>query len=259
MDLKEIEKKLHELVPSECRMTKVEAEGLDIVIYLKDINAFYANDQLIRKIAGTIRKRILVKSDPSALMPIEEALKVVKETVPVEAGVSDVHFNPEFCEVNIDALKPGLVIGKGGATLKAIIQKTRWAPVVLRTPTMPSSTIKGVRSTMLKEASSRKKFLTSLGKKICSVPETKSDWVKVTALGGFYEVGRSCALVQTPNSNVLVDCGINPETFEPTKAYPYLNAMNLELADIDAMVLTSTAVSTPSVRKGPSQASPHIN
>ncbi len=240
MDLKEIEKKLHEMVPSECRMTKVEAEGLDIVIYLKDINAFYANDQLIRKIAGTIRKRILVKSDPSALMPVEEALGIIKETVPFEAGVAKdgVKFNPEFCEVNIEALKPGLVIGKGGVTLKAIIQKTRWAPVVLRTPTMPSSTIKGVRNTMLKEAASRKKFLTSLGKSICTVPETKSDWVKVTALGGFYEVGRSCALVQTPNSNVIIDCGINPETFEPTKAYPYLNAMNLELDQIDAVVLT---------------------
>ena len=158
MDLKEIEKKLHELVPSECRMTKVEAEGLDIVIYLKDINAFYANDQLIRKIAGTLRKRILVKSDPSALMPAEEALQIIKEVIPQDAGVSQVNFNPEFCEVNIEALKPGLVIGKGGMTLKAIIERTRWAPVVLRTPTMPSSTIKGVRSTMLKEAVSRKKF-----------------------------------------------------------------------------------------------------
>jgi predicted metal-dependent RNase len=238
LDLKEIEKKLHELVPSECRMTKVEAEGLDIVIYLKDINAFYTNDQLIRRIAGTLRKRILVKSDPSALMPMEEALKSIKETIPQEAGVSEVRFNPEFCEVNIEALKPGLVIGKGGATLKAIIQNTKWAPVVLRTPTMPSSTIRGVRSTMIKDAATRKKFLISLGKKICSTLPTKSDWVKVTALGGFYEVGRSCALVQTPNSNVIIDCGINPETYEPTKAYPYLNAMNLELDQIDAVVLT---------------------
>ena len=238
MELKEIEKKLHELVPSECQLTKVEAEGLDIVIYLRDINAFYANDQLIKKIAGTIRKRILVKSDPSALLPVEEAVKVIKEVVPPEAGVSSVNFNPEFCEVNIDALKPGLVIGKGGMTLKAIIQRTKWAPVILRTPTMPSSTIKGVRSTMLKDAVSRKKFLTNLGKQICSSLPTKSDWVKVTALGGFYEVGRSCALVQTPNSNVLVDCGINPETFEPSKAYPYLTAMNLELDQIDAVVLT---------------------
>jgi len=238
LELKEIEKKLHELVPSECQMTKAEAEGLDIVIYLKDINAFYANDQLIKKIAGTIRKRILVKSDPSALLPVEEAARIIKEVVPVDAGVSQVNFNPEFSEVNIEALKPGLVIGKGGMTLKAIIQKTKWAPVILRTPTMPSSTIKGVRSTMLKEAVNRKKFLTNLGRKICSSLPTKSDWVKVTALGGFYEVGRSCALVQTPNSKVLVDCGINPETFEPSKAYPYLTAMNLELDQIDAVVLT---------------------
>ncbi|MEM4634195.1 MAG: MBL fold metallo-hydrolase, partial [Candidatus Anstonellaceae archaeon] len=238
MEFKEIEKKVRELVPSECLLTKVEAEGLDIVIYLKDINTFYANDQLIKKIAGTIRKRILVKSDPSALLPVEEATKIIKEVVPVEAGISHINFNPEFSEVNIEALKPGLVIGKGGMTLKTIIQRTHWAPVILRTPTMPSSTIRGVRSSMLKEAANRKKFLTSLGKKICSLPPSKSDWVKVTALGGFYEVGRSCALVQTPNSNVLVDCGINPETFEPSKAYPYLNAMNLELDKIDAVVLT---------------------
>jgi len=238
LELKEIEKKLHELVPSNCQLTKVEAEGLDIVIYLKDINAFYANDFLIKKIAGTIRKRILVKSDPSVLASQEDAVKVIKEVVPPEAGVSAVSFNTEFCEVNIESLKPGLVIGKGGMTLKTIIQRTKWAPIVLRTPTMPSSTIKGVRATMLKEAAARKKFLTSLGRKICSPQTEKSDWVKVTALGGFYEVGRSCALVQTPHSNVLVDCGINPETFEPSKAYPYLNAMNLELDKLDAVILT---------------------
>ena len=238
MDIKEIEKKVTELVPSECRLVKVEAEGLDIVIYLKDINAFYENDQLIRKIASAIRKRILIKSDPSSLLPAEEALKLIKAAVPEDAGVTDIRFNPDFSEVNIEAMKPGLVIGKGGFTLKSIIQQTRWAPVVLRTPTMPSSTIKGVRSTMLKEAASRKKFLVNLGRQICAPIETKSDWVKVTALGGFYEVGRSSALVQTPNSNVLVDCGINPETFEPGKAYPYLTAMNLELSDLDAVVLT---------------------
>ncbi|MCX6769995.1 MAG: KH domain-containing protein, partial [Candidatus Micrarchaeota archaeon] len=168
MDIKEIEKKVNELVPSECRLVKVEAEGLDIVIYLKDINAFYQNDQLIRRIASAIRKRILIKSDPSSLMEADEALAIIKETIPEDAGVSDIRFNPEFSEVNIEALKPGLVIGKGGMTLKTIIQKTRWAPLVLRTPTMPSSTIKGVRSTMLKEAASRKKFLVNLGRQICA-------------------------------------------------------------------------------------------
>jgi KH/beta-lactamase-domain protein len=238
LEIKEIEKKIRELVPKECEISKVEAEGLDIVIYLKDISIFYQNDQLIKKIASTIRKRILVKSDPSVLLPPEEAVKIIRELLPEDAGVSQINFVPEFSEVHIEALKPGLVIGKGGATLKSIIEKTKWAPVVLRTPTMPSSTIKGIRSSMVKEAQSRKKFLTNLGRKICSPLSSKSEWVKVTALGGFYEVGRSCALLQTPHSNILVDCGINPETFEPSKAYPYLNAMNLELDKIDAVVLT---------------------
>src|SRR3989338_8273411 len=140
--------------------------------------------------------------------------------------------------MNIEALKPGLVIGKGGSTLKQIITKTNWAPIVLRTPTMASSTIKGIRSSLLKEAGARKKFLLGLGKRICNGGNAKSDWVKVTALGGFQEVGRSCTLLQTPNSNVLVDCGINPETFEGTKAYPYLNAMGIEVSELDAVIVT---------------------
>lgn len=237
MELKDIEKKVEELVPAECGLTKVEAEGLDVVIYLNDIKAFYRNEQLIRKIAGSLRKRVVIRSDTSALTPVEEAMQIIKEVVPSEAGVDDIRFVPEFCEVIIEALKPGLVIGKGGQTLRAIIEKTGWAPKVERTPTMPSSTIRGIRTSLIKDAAGRKKFLVNLGKKICS-PAPKSDWVKVTALGGYKEVGRSCSLVETPNSKILIDCGINPETFDPQKAYPYLSAMKLELDKIDAVVLT---------------------
>jgi KH/beta-lactamase-domain protein len=102
---------------------------------------------------------------------------------------------------------------------------------------MPSDTIRGVRASLLKESAHRKKFLNSLGKKICA-ERVKSDWVKVTALGGFREVGRSAMLVQTPHSKVLIDCGVNSETREPTKAYPYLNAMNLALDELDAVIVT---------------------
>lgn len=237
MEFKEIEKKANEIVPAECKLSKVEAEGLDVVLYLKDLPAFYANDQLIRKLAGTLRKRVLIRADPSALKDPETAMKAIREIVPQEAGVSEVRMVPDFGEVMIEALKPGLVIGKGGATLKAIVEKTGWAPQVLRQPTMASSTVKGVRSSQVKEAATRKRFLQNLGKKICG-PNLKSDYVKVTALGGFQEVGRSCALVETPNTRILIDCGVNPETFEPSKAYPYLSAMKLELDKIDAVVVT---------------------
>lgn len=102
---------------------------------------------------------------------------------------------------------------------------------------MPSETIKGIRSSLLKESENRRKFLVGLGKKI-GTPLVKSDWVKVTALGGFREVGRTCILVQTPNNKILIDCGVNPETPEGTKAFPYLNAMNLMLDQLDAVIVT---------------------
>ncbi|MFA5106336.1 MAG: beta-CASP ribonuclease aCPSF1 [Candidatus Micrarchaeia archaeon] len=237
MELKEIEKKIQEIMPVECGLTKVEPEGLDIVIYIKDINKFYQNDQLIKRIASAVRKRVFIRSDPTFLTPAEDSMAIIKGLIPEEAGVTEITFNPDFCEVNIEALKPGLVIGKGGLTLRSIIQKTGWAPNVLRAPTMDSSTIRGVRKSLLRDTAARKKFLLGLGKKICT-PVPKSDWVKITALGGYQEVGRSCTLLQTPNSKVLIDCGINPDTSDNTRTYPYLNAMGLEPEQLDAVILT---------------------
>jgi hypothetical protein len=236
-NLNDIQKKLEPILPSGCTITKTEYEGPDIAIYLDNIEAFYSDPNLIKKIAGALRKRVLVRSDPSHLSPPDVALKKIQEIVPQEAGVTDIKFSPEFCEVIIDSLKPGLVIGKGGSTLKAIILQTGWAPKILRTPTMPSDTIKGIRSSLFKESDFRKRFLGGLGKKI-SAQLQKSDWVKVTALGGFKEVGRTCLLLQTSNDKILLDCGVNPETTEATRAYPYLNAMNLALDELDAVIVT---------------------
>ena len=62
-----------------------------------------------------MKKRLIVRSKPSKLMEPEEALKKIKALIPAEAGVSEgIRFVPDFCEVYIEALKPGLVIGKGG-------------------------------------------------------------------------------------------------------------------------------------------------
>ena len=235
--VEEIKKSLETVLPPECQLAKVEFEGPDIALYLRNIKAFYQDENLIRRIAAVLRKRVMIRSDPASLMPPDEALKKIRELIPPEAGVTDIKFSPEFSEVRIDSLKPGLVIGKGGGTLKSIILATGWAPRILRTPTMPSDTIRGLRAAALKDAEARKKFLSSLGKKICT-PLVKSDWVKVTALGGFREVGRTCILVQTTNNKILIDCGINPETTDAPRAYPYLNAMNLALDELDAVIIT---------------------
>ncbi len=237
MYYKDIEKTVMEIMPRECEVTKVEPEGLDIIVYLRNLKAFYSSDQLIKHIAGAIKKKVLIRADASALMGMEEALKRIKSVLPPEVEVSSIRFVPEFSEVHIEAVKPGLVIGKGGSILKEIMLQTNWAPVVLRTPTMASSTIEGVRKSFVVEAADRKRFLSSVGKHICQ-PMPKSDWLRVSFLGGFREVGRSCMLVQTPHSKILVDCGVNPVTGEPTKAYPYLNTMGFSLDQLDAVVIS---------------------
>ncbi|MBI5228439.1 beta-CASP ribonuclease aCPSF1 [Candidatus Micrarchaeota archaeon] len=237
MHYKDIIKKISDIVPPECEFTKAEPEGLSTVIYIKNIRAFYSNDRLIRELASAIKKKVTIRVDSSALMPIDEAKSVVEKLVPKEAEVKGIDFVPEMCEVHIEAIKPGLVIGKGGSTLKEVMLQTGWAPIAVRAPTMPSSTLEGVRKIAIVEAAERKKFLVNIGKKICQ-PQPAGDWVRVMALGGFREVGRSCLLVQTPNSKVLIDVGVNPATGDPTRAYPYLNMTGFELKDLDAVVIS---------------------
>ncbi len=237
MHYKELTKKITEIMPKECEVSKIEPEGLAMVIYLKNIPAFYRTESLIKQLAGAIKKKVTIRGDPSILMPVDSAKKVIESLIPAEAGVKKITFVPEMCEVHIEALKSGLVIGKGGSLLKEIMLKTNWSPVVIRAPTMPSVTLDGVRKINIVGAAERKKFLVDIGKKICQ-PTPSSDWIRVVALGGFKEVGRSCLLVQTQHSKVLIDVGVNASTSDTSKAYPYLNMTGFSLEELDAVVIS---------------------
>jgi len=234
---KDIVKKITELMPPECGVTKVEPEGLAVVVYIKNIDAFYKNTSLIKDLANAIKKKVLIRVDAKHLMPIEQAKKEIESLISQEAGIKKITFVPEMSEVRIEAIKSGLVIGKGGSLLKEIMTKTGWAPIVLRAPTMPSVTLDGVRKINATGADERKKFLVDIGKKICQ-PTPSSEWIRTVALGGFKEVGRSCMLVQTQHSKVLIDCGVNTATSDPSKAYPYLNLLGFSLKELDAVVIS---------------------
>jgi len=239
--------KIENMIPSSIGFIKAEFEGPDIVIYLKNAKSIYQDDTIIKTIAIEIKRKIIVRSDSASLMNPEDALKEIKELIPEEAKTGKIRFLPEFSSVYIEALKPGLVIGKKGTTLRSIMYKTGWIPKVLRIPTMESSTIDGVRNLMYNERDFRKKFLLNTGKQI-NKPPVKSEWLKITALGGYREVGRSSTLLETKNSKILIDCGISPEPGlkgsdanenpEINKAFPYLDAANFSIEELDAVVLT---------------------
>ena len=112
---------------------------------------------------------------------------------------------------------------------------------------MSSEIISGVRQLMFNESEFRKKFLMNIGNKINTVIP-KSEWLKATALGGYREVGRSSLLLETPNSKIIIDCGVSPEPAvkglernngtDENRAFPYLDSANLSINELDAVVLT---------------------
>jgi hypothetical protein len=62
--------------------------------------------------------------------------------------------------------------------------------------------------------------------------------IRLTALGGFQEVGRSAILLQTRESNVLLDCGMHPGAANPLDAFPRLDAPQFNLDALDAVVIS---------------------
>ncbi len=137
----------------------------------------------------------------------------------------------------IEALKPGLVIGKGGETSKRIILETGWTPNIIRAPTQKSEILSGLRHHLNKYADERKKIMIETAKDIYrEVTLSPNDWVRITALGGFREVGRSCILAETNHTRVLMECGVNVSMHN--EPYPYLEALHFPLNELNAVIIS---------------------
>jgi len=236
MEFSEIKKIIEENAP-EGKVLKVDVEGPKVILYTNDIPFFVENNQKVRELATTLKKRIIVRASADSLMEPEKAKKIIEEVIPQEANLTDVEFDPLFAEVKIEAEKLGLVIGKHGSTLDEIIKKTGWTPKLLRKQPIQSEMVRVIRKTLFDSSEDRQKILKSVGRKIYRKPDAECDWIRVTFLGGAGQVGRSCVLLQTPESNVLLDCGINVAAQEQDR-FPDFRAAKLAISDLDAVVIS---------------------
>ena len=83
----------------------------------------------------------------------------------------------------------------------------------------------------------RKEILRRIGRKIHRGASTGEKYVRMIALGGFREVGRSCTMLHTQDSKVLIDCGIDVSSENNGSPYIHLPEV-LPLEKIDAVVIT---------------------
>ncbi|RLI43617.1 beta-CASP ribonuclease aCPSF1 [Candidatus Bathyarchaeota archaeon] len=234
----EISQYILEHVPKQAEVTRIEYEGPMLAVYAKKPEILVEQSSVIADIVGIIRKRIVVRSDPSVRLPEKDAERIVQEIITPEAEITDISFDPSLGEIIIEAKKPGLVIGKNGVVLQEIIRQTKWRPHVLRSPPLRSKIVTHMRHYLHSESKEREMILRTVGERIFRPRTYEVGDIRVTALGGAQQVGRSAFLVQTRESSVLLDCGINPGSSKPFEGFPRLDSPEFEIESLDAVIIS---------------------
>ncbi len=109
---------------------------------------------------------------------------------------------------------------------------------MVRSPPIQSQVINSIRKTLTNESDKRKNALINIGKRIHRPSVIEDEYVRLTGLGGFSEVGRSSMLLETAETKILVDCGMNVASRDPENMFPYFNSSEFDIDEIDAVLIT---------------------
>ena len=225
-------------MPPESGFTTVEYEGPRIALYTKSPRYLMEHNEVISGLANSIRKRIVLRTDKAMRKPEEQARKALAAAVPEKAGLQSMFFDSSTGEVSLEAKRPWLLQRKSpGFSHTDLAEQTGWMIRVRKAPTIQSSTIQSINYNLKVSAADRAKQLKQMGDQIFRPRMSGRTEVVLHSLGGFGQVGRSCMLLSTPESKILLDCGVNPGASHPSDAFPRLDSVNLTLDDLDAVVI----------------------
>ena len=223
------------LVPSTMDIAKIEFEASLVVIYVKNYDEFSSEVSLPRTLAQTLRRRVDIRPDPSMLEDTDSVEKKIRSQIPESAGMTDINFDANTGEAIVEAINPNEVVGNEGSLLAALKKESGWNVKVIRSPPIPSKTISDVRGYLRHEADDRSKMLKEVARNLVRPIVEGEQWIRVTTMGGFRQVGRSASLLTTRNSRILIDCGLDPGS----DATPYFAIPEVQPLDsIDAVVIT---------------------
>jgi len=227
----EIENKVKAIL-SGIEIVKVNYEGPNLCIYVKRPTEDVID--MIGEVAKTLKKRVILRVDPSNRASEKTASKVIREVL---SDVEDVVFENNG-DVYIYLAKPLREKEIKSAT-REIFVKTGWRAVIESgvpkdRVKLPTHEIVGVRHIFHSAYAQRMELMESLARYIHQEPVVKEGPITVTFLGAAMEVGRSAILVSTTESNVLLDCGLKPA--QNDEEFPLLDLIDIDR--LDAVVLT---------------------
>jgi uncharacterized protein len=252
-------------VPPESKITSAKFEGPNISLYT--LNPKFSLTELtyyLSSLSRSLKKRFTIKTDPSIRLSEEETRTAILKVLPGGVSISAIFCDDATGEAVLEVNHPELITPD---MIISIAENTGWIAHTLRSPHIPSSIINLIHSTLKGSARERSLFLQSLGKRIFrqpliikneaedssngtrklssndqsggirSRPRSKEE-ISLFCLGGVKQVGRSCFMVITSESKIMLDCGINPGDISGLSAYPRIDWFNFDLDEIDAVVLS---------------------
>jgi uncharacterized protein len=222
-------------LPQEASLTKIEYEGPCIALYSKNPSYLLQNNQVVLNMVNTIKKRIVIRTDESIRLSQDESTKLIADTIPKDAVVTGTFFDAVLGEAVIFAKKPWLILREGNGL--DLTEKIGWKVRVRKAPQnmLPIETL---YKTLAEKTSQRIKFYREVGDKIFRPKLSDQAEASLLTLGGFAEIGRSCMLLETRESKIILDCGLNVSAKDPLAATPRFDIAGISMEDIDAVVLS---------------------
>lgn len=224
-------------IPPGSQITKIEYEGPRIAIYTTSPKFLLERNKTLSNLVSTIKKRIVVRTDQSIRKPEAEAKKILTKLVPKDAKLQGAFFDDTIGEVTIEVKRPWLLQKNPEFLQNDVVEELGWRIRVRKATTTSSSTIQTINYMLKVSTQERSKQLRQIGDDIFRPKIAPKSEVSLLTLGGFGQVGRSCMLLTTPESRILLDCGVNPGARTASEAYPRLDWANIALSDIDAVVI----------------------
>jgi KH/beta-lactamase-domain protein len=264
-------------IPSDSQITFVRFEGPNIALYTKNPKfALTELTYFLSSLSKTLKKRFIIRTDSSSRLPEDQTRQAVVKLLPKDVQVSAIFCDDATGEVVLEvskpeAIDPNMLVQIAQST--GWIAHTRRSPHipsssiitlhstlkssakerteflqklgkrVFREPLIVSS-VNG-NDTVPRQQQQRQQT-TTITTRATSEPRSNKpqSWsmsreeVMLFCLGGVKQVGRSCFIVVTPETKVMLDCGINPGEMSGLDAYPRLDWFNFDLDDLDAVVIS---------------------
>jgi KH/beta-lactamase-domain protein len=265
-------------IPSDSQITSVRFEGPNIALYTKNPKfALTELTYFLSSLSKTLKKRFIIRTDPSSRLPEDQTRQAVVKLLPKDVQVSAIFCDDATGEVVLEvskpeAIDPNMLVQIAQST--GWIAHTRRSPHI---PSSSINTLHSTLKSSAKERTEflqklgkrvfreslvvssvngndampsrrrqRQQAIATIDSSAMSEsrPNKSQSWstsreeVMLFCLGGVKQVGRSCFVVVTPETKVMLDCGINPGELSGLDAYPRLDWFNFDLDDLDAVVIS---------------------